>query len=94
MHIIHPNQAKAYLIKSWNRNEVSTFNYPRFEEINLDRNSSKNPIIFLQKEGVKTKRIYRIQLKTGFLVSIKTKGVCYLLNMPFVIFLYNILQMN
>lgn len=60
MHIIHPNQTEA-------------FNYPRFEEINLDRNSSKNQIIVLQKEDVKTKCIYRIQLKAGFLVSIKTK---------------------
>ncbi|PGZ69497.1 hypothetical protein COE61_25035 [Bacillus thuringiensis] len=75
MHIIHPNQTEAYLIKSWNRNEVSAFNYPRFKEINLDRNSSKNQIIVLQKEDVKTKCIYRIQLKAGFLVSIKTKDV-------------------
>lgn len=73
MHIILPDQTKAYLIKSWNRNEISAFNYPHFKEINLDRNSSKNQIIVLQKEEVKTKRIYRIHFKTGFLVSIKTK---------------------
>lgn len=72
-YIILPDQTKAYLIKSLNRNEILAYTYPRFEEINIDRNSSENQIIVLKKEEVKTKRIYRIRHKGGFLVLIKTK---------------------
>lgn len=72
-YIILPDQTKAYLIKSLNRSEILAYTYPRFEEINIDRNSSENQVIVLKKEEVKTKRIYRIRHKHGFLVAIKTK---------------------
>ncbi|PGX45315.1 hypothetical protein [Bacillus cereus] len=73
-YIILPDQTKAYLIKSLNRNEILAYTHPRFEEINKDKESpEENQIIILKKEDVKTQRIYRIRHKDAFLVLVKAK---------------------
>ncbi|ABY44793.1 hypothetical protein [Bacillus mycoides] len=73
-YIVLPDQTKAYLIKSLNRNEILAYTHPRFEEINRDKNTpEKNQIIILKKDDVKTQRIFRIRYKKSFIESLKIK---------------------